>query len=385
MKVPFLDLKAQYASIRDEIAVALQQVLDDTAFAGGPYVEKFEKDFACFCECEFAIGVGSGTTALWMALSGLGIGHGDEVITVPNTFIATAEAISFSGAKPVFVDIDEQTYTIDPEQLERAITARTKAIIPVHLYGQMADMDRILQIAEAHGLFVVEDACQAHGAEYKGRKAGSMGDAGCFSFYPGKNLGAYGEAGAIVTNNAELAEKMRMFRDHGQARKYHHSMIGWNGRMDGFQGAVLSVKLKYLPAWNEARRRNAQLYDQLLSDVSSVITPVEADYGKHIYHIYAIRTQNRDTFIGTLAEKDIRCGIHYPIPVHLQQAYEFLGNGTGSHPVAEKCAEELVSLPMFAELSKEQIQYVVHETELFFAKQPEKESQCLQKVKSLTT
>jgi dTDP-4-amino-4,6-dideoxygalactose transaminase len=381
MKVPFLDLKAQYVSIRDKIAVALQQVLDNTAFAGGPFVEKFEKDFALFCKCEFAIGVGSGTAALWMVLSGLGVGQGDEVITTPNTFIATAEAISFTGANPVFVDIDEQTYTINPEQIENAITSKTKAIIPVHLYGQMADMDRILQIAKAHGLFVVEDACQAHGAEYRGCLAGSMGDAGCFSFYPGKNLGAYGEAGAIVTNNAELAEKMRMLRDHGQARKYHHSMIGWNARMDGFQGAVLRVKLKYLSAWNEVRRRNAKLYNELLSDVSNVIIPVEADYAKHVYHIYAIRTQNRDEFISTLAEKDIHCGIHYPIPIHLQQAYKFLGNGTGSFPVAEKCCEELVSLPMFPELSKEQIQYVVHETELFIAQQPTKERQCLQKVK----
>jgi len=385
MKVPFLDLKAQYASIQDEITVALQQVLDNTAFAGGPFVEKFEKDFASFCKCEFTIGVGSGTTALWLALLGLGIGQGDEVITTPNTFIATAEAISLSGAKPVFVDIDEQTYTINPEQLENAITHRTKAIIPVHLYGQMADMDRILQIAQAHDLFVVEDACQAHGAEYKGRRAGSMGDAGCFSFYPGKNLGAYGEAGAIVTNNSELAEKMRMLRDHGQTKKYHHSTIGWNARMDGFQGAVLRVKLKYLPAWNEARRRNAQLYDELLSDVNNVIIPVEADYAKHIYHIYAIRTQNRDTFISTLAEKDIHCGIHYPIPIHLQQAYKSLGNGTGSFSIAEKCAEELVSLPMFPELSKEQIQHVVHETKHFIAQRPKKESQCSQKVKSLST
>lgn len=385
MNVPFLDLKAQYVSIQDEIAVALQQVLENTAFAGGPFVEKFEKDFASFCKCEFAIGVGSGTTALWMVLSGLGIGQGDEVITTPNTFIATAEAISFSGAKPVFVDIDEQTYTINPEQLENAITPKTKAIIPVHLYGQMADMDRILQIAQAHDLFVVEDACQAHGAEYKGWRAGSMGDAGCFSFYPGKNLGAYGEAGAIVTNNSELAEKMRMLRDHGQARKYHHSTIGWNARMDGFQGAVLRVKLKYLAAWNEARRRNAQLYDELLSDVNDAIIPVEADYAKHIYHIYAIRTQNRDTLINTLAEKDIHCGIHYPIPIHLQQAYKTLGNETGSFTIAEKCAEELVSLPMFPELSKEQIQYVVHEIKHFIAQLPTKENQCSQKVKSLST
>ena len=307
MKVPFLDLKAQYESIRDEIAVALQHVLDKTAFAGGPFVENFEKDFAAFCNCESTIGVGSGTTALWLVLLGLGIGHGDEVITTPNTFIATAEAISFSGAKPVFVDIDEQTYTIDLERIEEAVTAKTKAIIPVHLYGQTADMDSILQIARVHDLFVIEDACQAHGAEYKQRKAGSMGDAGCFSFYPGKNLGAYGEAGAVVTNNAELAEKVRMLRDHGQIRKYHHSKIGWNARMDGFQGAVLNVKLKYLSAWNEARRRNAQLYGKLLSDVNNLIIPVEADYAKHIYHIYAIRTQNRDALIRTLAEKDIHC------------------------------------------------------------------------------
>ena len=384
MNVPFLDLKAQYESIRDEIAVALQHVLDKTAFAGGPFVESFEKDFAAFCNCEFTIGVGSGTTALWLVLLGLGIGHGDEVITTPNTFIATAEAISFSGAKPVFVDIDEQTYTIDLERIEEAVTAKTKAIIPVHLYGQTADMDSILQIARVHDLFVIEDACQAHGAEYKGLKAGSMGDAGCFSFYPGKNLGAYGEAGAVVTNNAELAEIVRMLRDHGQTRKYHHSKIGWNARMDGFQGAVLSVKLKYLSAWNEARRRNAQLYGELLSDVNNLIIPVEADYAKHIYHIYAIRTQNRDAFIRTLAEKEIHCGIHYPIPIHLQQAYKSLGNRTGSFSISEKCAVELVSLPMFPKLSKEQIQYVVNEIKHFIVQQSVKESQCLQKVKSLS-
>ncbi len=365
MRVPFLDLKIQYESIRDEIAEALQQVLDNTAFAGGLFVEEFEKDFASFCQCEFAIGVGSGTTALWMALSGLGIGEGDEVITTPNTFIATVEAISFCGAKPVFVDVDERTYNMNPDLLEDNITPRTKAIIPVHLYGQMADMDRIMQIARAHGLFVVEDACQAHGAEYKGRRAGSIGDAGCFSFYPGKNLGAYGEAGAIVTNNTELAEKMRMFRDHGQAKKYYHSMIGWNARMDGFQGAVLSVKLKHLPGWNDARRKNAQLYNDLLANVKSVITPAEADYARHVYHIYAIRAQNRDALIRGLAEKDISCGIHYPVPVHLQEAYAQLGHGRNSFPVAEKCADEFVSLPMFAELSAEQIEKVAREINCF--------------------
>jgi len=384
MKVPFLDLKAQYESIRDEIAVALQHVLDNTAFAGGPFVEEFEKDFASFCKCEFAIGVGSGTTALWMALSGMGIGQGDEVITAPNTFIATAEAISFTGAKPVFVDIDEATYTIDPEQLEAGITPRTKAIIPVHLYGHMADMDGILKIARQHGLFVIEDACQAHGAEYKGQPAGSMGDAGCFSFYPGKNLGAYGEAGAIVTNNPELAKKMRMMRDHGQVKKYYHSITGWNARMDGFQGAVLKVKLKYLSAWNDARRRNAQLYNELLSNVNNVITPLQADYTKHIYHVYAIRTRNRDTLISTLAEKDIHCGIHYPIPVHLQQAYQYLDLGAGSFPVAEQCAKELVSLPMFPELSKKQIQYTAQEIKQFINQQPVKEKQCSEKVKLLS-
>lgn len=368
MKIPFLDLKVQYESIRDEIATGLQEVLDSTAFAGGPFVEKFEEEFASFCGCEFAVGVGSGTAALWMALLGMGIDNGDEVITAPNTFIATAEAISFCGAKPVFIDVDEQTYTMKPDLLEVAITPRTKAIIPVHLYGQTADMDPIMEIARAHGLFVIEDACQAHGAEYKGRRAGSIGDAGCFSFYPGKNLGAYGEAGAVVTNNAELAEKIRMFRDHGQAKKYYHSIIGWNARMDGFQGAVLSVKLKHLPAWNQARRKNAQLYNDFLADVDDVIAPIEADYARHVYHIYAICTQNRDALIRALTEKEIHCGIHYPIPIHLQGAYKFLRYPKGSYPITEKCTEQLVSLPMFPELTEEQIEYVVHEIKRFVAR-----------------
>jgi dTDP-4-amino-4,6-dideoxygalactose transaminase len=365
VKVPFLDLKAQYASIKEEITSALQQVLDNTAFAGGPFVGQFEKDFASFCQCEFAIGVGSGTDALWMALLSLGIGPGDEVITTPNTFIATAEAISFCGAKPVFVDVDEKTYNMNPDLLESVINAKTKAIIPVHLFGQMSDMHRIMEIARAHELSVVEDACQAHGAEYKGKRSGSIGDVGCFSFYPGKNLGAYGEAGAIVTNNAKLAEKMRMFRDHGQRTKYYHSIVGWNARMDGFQGAILGVKLKHLATWNDARRKNAQLYDSLLADVDDIITPVQADYGRHVYHVYAIRTRNRDELISALAEKDIFCGIHYPVPIHLQDAYKFLGYKKGSFPVAEKCAGEFVSLPMFAELSKEQINKVCYEIKCF--------------------
>jgi len=359
MKVPFLNLKMQYESLREEIVASLQQVLDKTAFAGGPFVDKFEKEFASFCQCEYAIGVNSGTTALWAALVSLGIEEGDEVITVPNTFIATAEAISFCNAKPVFVDVDENTYNMDPSLIEAVITPRTKAIVPVHLFGQMADMDPILDIAKKHGLFVIEDACQAHGAEYHGRKAGSLGDAGCFSFYPGKNLGAYGEGGAVVTNNAELDAKIRMLRDHGQSKKYYHAMIGWNARMDGFQGAILSTKLRHLPTWNEARRNNAHLYNELLNQLDNVIIPFEAEYAKHVYHVYAIRTQNRDQLINDLQEKEIYCGIHYPVPVHLQEAYSFMELKKGSFPIAEKCAGELVSLPMFPELTKEQIECVV--------------------------
>jgi len=359
MKVPFLDLKTQYASIREEVAAALQQVLDQTAFAGGPFVARFEQEFAAFCGTRFAAGVGSGTDALWIALLALGVGPGDEVITVPDTFIATAEAISHCGAKPVFVDVDPVTYNMDPSKLEAAVTKKTKAIIPVHLFGQMADMDPILAIARRHKLFVAEDASQAHGAEYKGKKAGSIGDAGCFSFYPGKNLGAYGEAGAVVTSNEVLDGKIRMLRDHGQAKKYHHAMIGWNARMDGIQGAVLSVKLRHLPAWTEARRRNAGIYDDLLKDVPGIAVPKEAADAKHVYHIYAIRVADRDRLIASLAEKEIYCGIHYPIPVHRLDAYQSLNLGVGTFPMAEKCASEFVSLPMFPELSREQIQFAV--------------------------
>ncbi len=368
MNVPFLDLKIQYNAIKEEIALALRNVLDSTAFAGGPFVEKFQKDFASFCRSEFAVGVGSGTDALWVTLMCLGIGKGDEVITTPNTFIATAEAITFCGAKPVFVDIDEQTYNINPDLLKRAITSKTKAIIPVHLFGQPADMDPIVKIAREHGLFVIEDACQAHGAEYKGRRVGSIGHAGCFSFYPGKNLGAYGEAGAVITNDHELAEKIKRFRDHGQAKKYYHSMIGWNARMDGFQGAVLSVKLKHISEWNEARRKNAKRYNELLAAVEEITMPIEAEYAKHVYHIYAIRTKKRDALMSALAEKNISCGIHYPIPLHLQEAYRFLGYTQGSFPIAEKCAKEILSLPMFSELTGDQITAVVKEIKLFFAK-----------------
>ena len=361
MKVPFLDLKSQYESIRDEVGEALQGVLDKTAFAGGPFVSKFEEEYASFCNCEYAVGLGSGTDALWLALLTLGVGPGDEVITTANTFIATTEAISFCGATPVLVDICEDSFNMDPKKFEAAITDKTKAVIPVHLYGQMADMDPIMEIARKHKLFVIEDASQAHGAEYNGKSAGSIGDIGCFSFYPGKNLGAYGEAGAAVTNNADYAEKMKMIRDHGQEKKYYHSLLGWNARMDGFQGAILSVKLKYITAWNNARRENAKLYTSLLSDCDAVKTPEEIKGCKHVFHVYAVRVQNRDKLISDLAEKEIFCGIHYPVPIHLQKAYSSLGLGEGSFPVSEKIASELVSLPMFPELKKEQIEFACSE------------------------
>ncbi len=321
-----------------------------------------------FSQCRHAIGVGSGTEAIWLALLALGIGRGDEVITVPNTFIATVEAISLCGATPVFVDADEKNYTMDPALLEAAITPRTKAIIPVHLYGQMADMDPIMEIAARHNLYVVEDACQAHGAEYHGRRAGSMGHAGCFSFYPGKNLGAYGEAGGVVTNDDELAAKIKMLRDHGQSKKYSHAMIGVNSRMDGLQGAVLGVKLKYLDSWNEGRVRNAELYRQQLSGIDGITLPEKMDYAHHIYHIFAVRVPKREAFMEALKEKGIACGIHYPIPVHLQDAYKFMGKKKGDFPVAEKCAEETVSLPMFPELKEEQITHTAEVIKAFLAR-----------------
>jgi dTDP-4-amino-4,6-dideoxygalactose transaminase len=292
------------------------------------------------------------------------VGPNDEVITVPSTFMATAEAISFCGARPVFVDIDEATYNLDPALLEKAITPRTKAIVPVHLFGQCADMDPILEIAARHRLPVVEDACQAHGATYKGRKAGTMGAAGCFSFYPGKNLGALGEAGAVVTHQADLAAKMQVLREHGQSRKYVHSHIGWNGRMDGIQAAVLSVKLRQLDVCNLRRRSHALLYDQLLGETGEVILPAQMPYSQSVYHIYAVRVKDRDQVLQSMAGKGISCGIHYPIPVHLQEAYRFLGRGRGSFPVAERCAGEFLSLPMFPELSREQIHAVAGELKL---------------------
>jgi dTDP-4-amino-4,6-dideoxygalactose transaminase len=359
IQVPFLDLKSHHAPLRRELNDAINEVIDECAFAGGPFVERFETDFAAYCDCPHAVGLGSGTEALWLCLLALGIGSGDDVITVPNTFMATAEAITYCGARPVFADVDERTYTMDPSALEKAITPKTKAIIPVHLFGQPADMDPILEIARKYGLFVIEDACQAHGADYKGRKTGTLADAACFSFYPGKNLGAFGEAGAVVTRNAGLEEKIRVLREHGQVRKYYHSMIGWNCRMDGIQAAVLRVKLRHLKKFTELRRSHAAKYDRALMGTDDLTPPWHAAWVRHVYHIYAIRVPNRDKVMRLLAEKGVGSGVHYPVPVHLQEAYRSLGYQRGSFPVAERCATEFLSLPMFPELTSTQIEVVV--------------------------
>ena len=359
MKVPFLDLKAHHTPLREEFDAAFRQVLDSGIFAGGPAVARFEEAFAAFCNCEHAIGLGSGTEAVWLALLACGVGPGDEVITVPSTFMATAEAISYAGAAPVFVDVDERTYTMNPEQLARVVTKRTKAIVPVHLFGQMADMDPILKFAKEHRLVVIEDAAQAHGAEYKEHPAGSMGQLGCFSFYPGKNLGALGEAGAVVTNNSELRDAIRTLRDHGQHRKYYHSMIGWNCRMDAIQGACLDIKLRHLDQGNKLRRAHAARYSQGFAGNDEVITPFEADYSRHVYHVYAIRVKQRDEVMQQLEAKGIGCGVHYPVPVHLQKAYTELGYGSGDFPVAEQIADEFISLPLYPELRNDQIDHVV--------------------------
>lgn len=359
MLVPFLNLKAHHAHLRSDFAAAIDEVIEASAFAGGPFVTRFEEDFAHFCEVDHAVGVGSGTDALWLAMLALGIGPGDEVITVPMTFIATAEAISRTGATPVFVDIDEVTYTLDPAGLERAVTPRTKAVLPVHLFGQMADMEPILAFAKQRGLLVIEDAAQAHGAIYQGRRAGSLGVAGCFSFYPGKNLGAFGEAGAVTTDDAELASQMRILRDHGQSRKYQHSVVGWNCRMDGIQAAVLRLKLRELDTNNARRREIAAQYSESFSGIPDLVSPFFDSRGISAYHLYVVRVPDRDGLMRALAEKGIGTAIHYPIPVHLQEAFAFLGLGPGSFPVAERCADQFVSLPMYPELTPAQINAVV--------------------------
>jgi dTDP-4-amino-4,6-dideoxygalactose transaminase len=355
--IPFLDLKAQYQSIRGDLNAAVLGVLESSQFILGDEVAAFEREFAAYCGVGHAVGLNSGTSALHLALLATGIGQGDEVITTPMTFIATVAAIVYAGATPVFVDIDPLTGNIDPDQIDRAVTARTKAILPVHLHGLMADMDPIVALADAHGLVMIEDAAQAHGAEYKGRRAGSIGDLGCFSFYPGKNLGACGEGGAVVTNDARLAKSIRMLRDWGQASKYDHVMKGYNYRMEGIQGAVLAVKLRHIEAWTEARRRHADHYDALLTG-SGIGTPASMAGSRYVYHVYAVRLRNRDAMQQRLARAGIATSIHYPVPVHLQPAYADLGHGPGDFPHAERFAAETLSLPMFPELADEQIECV---------------------------
>lgn len=355
--IPFIDLKSQYLSIKDEIHTAISQVLESTQFILGNEVAALEREFANYCSADYGIAVNTGTSALHLALLAAGIGPGDEVITTPFTFVATVAAIDYTGAKAVFVDIDPVSLTIDVTKIEAAITECTKAILPVHLYGQPADMDTILDIARRYGLTVIEDAAQAHRAEYKGQRVGSIGDLGCFSFYPGKNLGAYGEGGMVVTNNPKYALTMETLRDWGQERKYHHVLKGYNYRMDGLQGAILRVKLRHLDDWTQTRRAIAAQYDKLLAK-ADVITPTVMPYSHHVYHIYAVRSRSRDPLQQQLNDQGIQTGIHYPIPVHLQPAYADLGYKAGDFPHSELAAKEVLSLPMYAELTPTQIHVV---------------------------
>ena len=355
--IPFVDLKAQYASIKDEVNPAIQEVLESCQFTLGAKVAAFEEAFAAYCQAQHGVAVNTGTSALHLALLAAGVGPGDEVITVPFTFVATVAAVYYTGARAVFVDIDPRSFTMDVGAIEAAITPRTKAILPVHLYGQMADMDPILEIARRRGLVVIEDAAQAHGAEYKGRRAGSLGDMGCFSFYPGKNLGAYGEGGLITAANPEYVRTLRMLRDWGAEKKYEHVLKGYNYRMEGIQGAVLGVKLRHLEAWTEGRRTAAARYDRLLA-ASGVPTPEAMPYGRHVYHVYAIRVDDRPAWQNALQDRGVQTGIHYPIPIHLLPAYADLGYRRGQFPHAERAAAEVLSLPMFPELTAAQCETV---------------------------
>ncbi len=425
MQIPFLDLITPHQELEEELVEVFRNCLETASFIGGMQVESFEKEFAKFCEAKYCVGVNSGTDALRFALIAAGIGPGDEVITVPNTFIATTEAISQTGATLAFVDIDERTYNMDPNQLEDHLKKRCKvrgsrleatnvnpqsvnpndnfssslqpptsnhslrpptsnlkpqpkAVLPVHLYGQPADMDSIQEIADRYGLVVIEDACQAHGALYysgkdkKWKKAGSMGLASAFSFYPGKNLGACGEGGAVTTNDEKIAQKVRMLRDHGQAKKYYHEFEGYNGRLDAIQAGILGIKLRYLSEWNEKRRLNASLYTKHLthnthhSSLNTVITPYEPSWSKAVYHLYIIRVRRRDELQRYLSENGIMTGLHYPVPLHLQSAYMNIGLKKGDFPVTEKVSSEILSLPMFPQLTEQQIRYVADKVKQFF-------------------
>ena len=357
--IPLLDLSAQYRQIGAALESAVIGVLRSGHYVLGEEVASFERDFAAYCGARHAVAVNTGTSALHLALLAAGIGRGDEVITTPFTFVATVAAILYAGARPVLVDIDPETMTLDPALVEAAISPATRAIIPVHLYGQMADMDPLLALADRYGLAVIEDACQAHGADYHGRRAGSLGVAGCFSFYPGKNLGACGEGGMLVTNSERLATTARRLRDWGQQERYHHTAKGFNYRMDAIQGAVLGVKLKHLESWTEQRRAHAARYTRLLGGINSIRLPVEAPGRRHVYHIYAVRSPDRGRLQEALAVEGIQTGLHYPIPVHLQRAYADLGYRRGDFPIAERAAGEVLSLPIYPELSPAQIEAVV--------------------------
>jgi dTDP-4-amino-4,6-dideoxygalactose transaminase len=356
--VPIIDLRAQVASMEGEIHEAIDSVLDDVGFSNGPAVRRFESEFATYCGVGECVGVSSGTSALHLAMSVLGVGPGDEVVSVSMSFVATAWPVLYLGARAVFVDVDPDSYTLDPDRLEAALTDRTKAIVLVHLYGQCADMDPILEIAARRGIPVVEDCAHAPGAEYKGRRAGSMGSIACFSFYPTKNLGAFGEAGAVTTNDPELSARVRMLRDHGQDRRYRHDFIGYNYRMDGLQGAILSAKLRHLDSWNDTRRALAAEYDRRLAD-TRVTLPREVTDGKHVYHLYVIRDERRDALAEALNERGILTSQHYPVPIHLQKPFGAMGFAAGDLPVTEEVARTCLSLPLYPELTDDQLGRVV--------------------------
>jgi len=370
IQVPYLDLKTQYQTIKSEIDEAVFKILETSQFVLGAEVAAFEREFAAYCSTTECIAVNSGTSALHLALLAAGIGAGDEVITVPFTFVASVAAIVYAGAKPVLVDIDHQTFNLDPAAIEKAITPRTKAILPVHLYGQTADMDPILEVARKRGLVVIEDAAQAHGARYKGRSAGSIGDIGCFSFYPTKNLGAYGEGGAVTTNNPECAKTIRMLRDWGQDRKYHHAVHGFNYRMEGLQGAILRVKLRHLERWTQARREVARRYSESL-ETCGLELPTEMPWARHVYHLYTLRSKNRDALKADLEAMGIQSAVHYSIPAHLQPAYANLGYVQGNFPRAEAAAREVLSLPMYPELTDQAVEAVTNAVKLATAKIPQ--------------
>ena len=356
--IPLVDLEAQYRQIKGEIAAMIDEVLCSKAFIQGKYVAALEKEFAPLHQSAHAIGCSNGTSALFLALKALGVGEGDEVITTPNTFFATAEAICHVGAVPVFVDIDPDTYAIDTGLIESRITGRTKALIPVHLHGNPCDMDTIMGIAKAYDLKVIEDCAQAHLATFNSRSVGSFGDAGTFSFYPGKNLGAYGDAGAVTTSDPEVAQRIRLLADHGRDSKYTHKIVGYNHRMDGLQAGILLVKLKYLKQWTELRQRNAGLYRSLLQDVEAVKLPASHDLSSHVYHLFVVQVPERDRVLSYLNDHGVSAGIHYPVPLHLQPALKYLGYREGDFPVAEHAAENMLSLPMYPELTLEQIESI---------------------------